>query len=86
MACTHATRRIHLLRSVPGPFWSRRHILAVRKSLSIPADAKRVDYRGKYIIPGLVSDHSHVGNSRGTEQGDRFYTRENVLRNSSSDS
>lgn len=57
------------------------YILAVRESPAIPADARRVNYRGKYIIPGLISDHSHVGNSRGAEQGDRFYTRENVLRN-----
>src|SRR5690606_23269825 len=46
-----------------------------------PEDAQRVDYSGHFIIPGLISAHSHVGNSAGTEHGDRFYTREHVLRN-----
>lgn len=48
---------------------------------SAPSEAKRVDYRGKFIIPGLVSNHSHVGHTNGTEHGDRFYTRDNVVRN-----
>lgn len=47
----------------------------------LPADAGRVDYGGRYIIPGLVSAHSHVGNIDGTEHGDRFYTRDHVVRN-----
>lgn len=45
-----------------------------------PADAKRIDYRGRHLVPGLVSNHSHVGNTQGVEHGDRFYTRENVIR------
>lgn len=47
----------------------------------LPTGAERIDYGGRYIIPGLVSAHSHVGNTDGTEHGDRFYTREHVLRN-----
>ncbi len=49
--------------------------------VEIPAGAQRLDYSGRFIIPGLVSAHSHVGNTDGTEHGDRFYTREHVLRN-----
>jgi imidazolonepropionase-like amidohydrolase len=47
----------------------------------LPAGAERIDYGGRYIIPGLVSAHSHVGNTDGTEHGDRFYTRDHVVRN-----
>lgn len=42
--------------------------------------ARRVDYQGKTLLPGLVSDHIHVANTEGTEHGDRFYTQQNVVR------
>jgi imidazolonepropionase-like amidohydrolase len=34
-------------------------------SVTIPADAKRVDLQGKVVIPGLVDTHSHVGGGDG---------------------
>lgn len=43
-------------------------------------DARHIDYRGRTVIPGLVSNHIHVGNTDGLEHGDRFYTRDNVVR------
>lgn len=46
----------------------------------VPADVERIDYSGKFIIPGLVSNHSHLANTDGVEHGDRFYTRDNVVR------
>ncbi|MCD9028655.1 amidohydrolase family protein [Luteimonas sp. BDR2-5] len=46
----------------------------------LPEDAERIDHRGRFIIPGLVNDHAHVGNTAGTEHGDRFYTRDHVVR------
>ncbi|KLJ02943.1 amidohydrolase family protein [Luteimonas sp. FCS-9] len=46
----------------------------------LPADAERIDYRGRFIVPGLVNAHAHVGNTEGTAHGDRFYTREHVVR------
>ncbi len=49
-------------------------------SESLPADAERIDYSGRHIIPGLVNAHAHVGNTEGTEHGDRFYTRDIVVR------
>jgi imidazolonepropionase-like amidohydrolase len=44
-----------------------------------PADAKVIDARGKTIIPGLISAHSHLGLCQGV-LGPRSenYTRENV--------
>jgi imidazolonepropionase-like amidohydrolase len=42
--------------------------------------ARRIDYTGKHVMPGLVSNHSHVGNTDGLEHGDRFYTRDTVVR------
>jgi imidazolonepropionase-like amidohydrolase len=46
--------------------------------VAIPADAARVSLAGKWIIPGLVNAHGHVGNTVGLQQGQ--YSRENVLR------
>ncbi|TPG57837.1 amidohydrolase family protein [Roseomonas nepalensis] len=48
-------------------------------SVTVPAGARRVDLAGRVVVPGLISAHSHVGNSGGAETGGRFYTRENVL-------
>lgn len=44
----------------------------------LPEGAERIDHRGRFIIPGLVNDHAHVGNTRGTAHGDRFYTQAQV--------
>lgn len=56
-------------------------IVHVGKPLPAAAtQARRIDYRGKTMLPGLVSDHAHVGNTDGLEHGDRFYTRDNVVR------
>lgn len=55
-------------------------IEAIGDTLDAPDDVRRIDYDGHWLIPGLVSDHSHLGNTDGTEHGDRFYTRDNVVR------
>lgn len=44
----------------------------------LPEGAERIDHRGRFVIPGLVNDHAHVGNTRGTGHGDRFYTQDQV--------
>jgi imidazolonepropionase-like amidohydrolase len=36
-------------------------------STGIPADAERVDARGKVIMPGLVDTHSHIGGGSGAD-------------------
>ena len=48
-------------------------------SVAVPAGARRLDLAGRFVVPGLISAHSHVGNSGGAETGGRFYTRDNVL-------
>jgi len=47
----------------------------------MPDGTRVVDYTGKTIIPGLVSDHGHIGQVDGTQGGaPSLYTRENALR------
>jgi imidazolonepropionase-like amidohydrolase len=47
----------------------RGKIVAVgpRARVSIPRDAEVVDVRGKFIMPGLVDTHSHVGGGSGAD-------------------
>lgn len=37
------------------------HILAVGKNVDIPKDAKVLGRAGDTVLPGIISDHSHVG-------------------------
>ncbi|UPG96224.1 amidohydrolase family protein [Luteibacter aegosomatissinici] len=49
--------------------------------VKMPDGTKVVDYTGKTIIPGLISDHSHIGLVDGTKAGQpALYSRENALR------
>jgi imidazolonepropionase-like amidohydrolase len=54
-------------------------IEAAGVAVSIPGSARRLDYGGRTIMPGLISDHSHVGQVNGTENGAQNYTRENIV-------
>lgn len=47
----------------------------------MPADTTVVDYTGKTIMPGIVSDHSHVGQVDGVKSGEpALYNRTNIER------
>ena len=48
--------------------------------IEIPKGAEQVDYRGKFLMPGLISVHSHVGQVDGLENGSVNYNRANILR------
>jgi len=37
------------------------HIAALGRGVTIPAGAKRIDVRGKTIMPGIIDVHAHVG-------------------------
>src|SRR5215472_11580022 len=46
----------------------------------VPSDAEVIDYTGKTIIPGLISDHSHVGIFVGLKAAAENYNRDSILR------
>jgi imidazolonepropionase-like amidohydrolase len=51
-----------------------------RGKIIVPDGAVQIDMTGKYLMPQLISCHSHVGNVRDTLASSNNYTRENVLR------
>jgi imidazolonepropionase-like amidohydrolase len=53
--------------------------VAVGADVAVPKGAERVDLAGRFVLPGLVNAHGHVGETRGLRAGPDLYTRENVL-------
>jgi len=49
-------------------------------NIKTPAGAEAVDLTGKYVMPGIINLHGHVGATQDLAQGAQFYTRENVER------
>jgi imidazolonepropionase-like amidohydrolase len=47
---------------------------------AVPTGAEVIDYTGKTIIPGLISDHSHVGIFVGLKAAPENYSRDAILR------
>ena len=54
-------------------------ITAVGAGVRVPADAERVDLASRFVMPGLVNAHGHVGGTRGLRSGPELYSRHNVL-------
>lgn len=50
-----------------------------RDDIEIPSSAERLDMSGKFITPGFINAHGHVGDVKGIEGG--HYSRENVIAN-----
>ncbi len=50
-----------------------------RTAITVPPDADVREQHGHTIMPGLISDHSHVGIVKGVDVGAQNYTRENIL-------
>ncbi|MGU3539715.1 amidohydrolase family protein [Methylobacterium sp. A54F] len=50
-----------------------------RGAVSVPPGAEIREGQGRTVMPGLISDHSHVGQVLGVTNGSGNYTRENIL-------
>ena len=49
------------------------------KDVRLPAGLTPVDLGGRFVLPGFVNAHGHVGETRGLATGPELYSRENVL-------
>jgi imidazolonepropionase-like amidohydrolase len=49
-----------------------------KSKASAPAGATRVDLTGKYVMPGIINLHGHVGNVSGLTQDPKYFTPENL--------
>ncbi|OAF19187.1 amidohydrolase family protein [Bradyrhizobium neotropicale] len=49
------------------------------KSVKAPAGAEVIDLKGKTIMPGMISDHSHIGIVRGLKVSPDNYNRDYIL-------
>ena len=46
-----------------------------------PDGVEALDLSGKFVVPGIINLHGHVGNVKGVAQSREFFTRENVIKN-----
>jgi imidazolonepropionase-like amidohydrolase len=49
-------------------------------AVKIPEGAERIDVSGRFIVPGLINSHGHVGSTSGLETGASVNTAGNVHR------
>src|SRR5262249_51161017 len=49
-------------------------VTAAGPDVAVPKGAERVDLAGRFVIPGLVNAHGHVGETRGLKSGPELYT------------
>ena len=49
--------------------------------LKAPAAAETVDLTGRFVMPGIINLHGHLGNTADLKQDAKFYTRESVQKN-----
>jgi imidazolonepropionase-like amidohydrolase len=58
----------------------RVHAVGPASSIKTPPAAEVVDLTGKFVMPGIINLHGHVGTTVDMSQDAKFYTRENVER------
>lgn len=46
--------------------------------IKAPGGAETIDLSGKFVMPGIVNSHGHVGSTVDMDQGPELYTKENV--------
>jgi imidazolonepropionase-like amidohydrolase len=49
--------------------------------LKSPASAETIVLTTKYVMPGIINLHGHIGNTVGLKQDAKFFTRENIESN-----
>jgi imidazolonepropionase-like amidohydrolase len=49
--------------------------------LKSPASAETIVLASKYVMPGIINLHGHIGNTVGLKQDAKFFTRENIETN-----
>jgi len=49
--------------------------------LKPPAGAEIIDLAGRFVMPGIINLHGHVGNVVGLTQDPKFFTRDNIEKN-----
>jgi imidazolonepropionase-like amidohydrolase len=49
--------------------------------LKAPAGAETVDLTGKFMMPGIINLHGHIGNTIDLQQDAKFYTRDSIQKN-----
>ena len=47
----------------------------------MPPGAERINLAGKFVMPGIINLHGHIGNTVDLTQDAKFYTRESVEQN-----
>lgn len=52
-----------------------------QSGIKAPSGAQTIDLAGKYVIPGIINLHGHIGNVVGLKQDPANYTRRNVESN-----
>ena len=50
-------------------------------SLRVPAGAAVIDLNGKFVVPGIINLHGHIGNTIDLTQDAKFFTQENIEKN-----